>query len=73
MLPLSGVRAAMPADTPTVSPAQRAKQVAQRQRLLQARFKGADPARPEILRRLAAIQKLLGHKVSGQTVAKTGL
>lgn len=73
VLPLSAVRGAMPAGTPTVTRAQRAAQVARRQRLLQTRFRGADPARPQILRRLAAIQKLLGQKVAGQSVSDTGL
>ncbi|MCU1458469.1 MAG: hypothetical protein JWL73_2561 [Actinomycetia bacterium] len=73
VLPLSGVRAALPPDTPTVTRAQRAAQLAQRQRLLQARFTGADPKRSELLRRFTKMQALVGHKIAGQSLFDTGL
>lgn len=58
------LRALLPGDTPTVTPDERTRQLARRQRLLETRFAGADPARPELLRRLREIEQLLGQPVA---------
>ena len=64
VLDLGDLRAALPSDTPTVTPEERTTQLALRQQLLEARFRDADPAQPEILRRLHEIERLLGQEVS---------
>ena len=66
VLDLSDVRGALPSDTPTVTPEQRTSQLARRQQLLETRFRDADPAQPEILRRLHAIEGLLGKSLPVQ-------
>ena len=64
VLDLGDLRAALPSDTPTVTPEERTTQLALRQQLLETRFRDADPAQPEILRRLHEIERLLGQEVS---------
>lgn len=64
VLALGDLRAALPSGTPAVTPAERASQLALREQLLEARFRNADPARPEILRRLHEIERLLGQAVA---------
>lgn len=63
VLPLDAVRAALPSDTPTVTAEERTSRIARRRQLLEERFRDADPAGPELLRRLDAIERLLGQQV----------
>lgn len=64
VLSLGDVRGALPSDTPTVTPEERASRIARRREILEARFEAADPARPELLRRLHEIERLLGRPVA---------
>ena len=66
VLDLSDLRTALPSDTPTVTPEQRSGELARRRQLLEARFRAADPARTEILRRLHEVERLLGRSLPVQ-------
>jgi hypothetical protein len=68
---LSGIRAALPGDTPVISAAERTARLAERERLLRARFRDADPALPEVIRRLRALEQLLGRELDVQTLDET--
>jgi hypothetical protein len=59
------LRSVLPADTPVVTPAQRKAALAVRAAQLRRRFADADPASPELLRRLDAVERLVGHKLAG--------
>lgn len=61
---VSAVRDALPSDTPTVTAEERAADLALREQLLEARFRDSDPTQPEILRRLQAIEQLLGQEIA---------
>jgi hypothetical protein len=63
VLAVDAVRAALPSDTPLVTPSERAELLGRRRQLLDDRFRDADPAEPEIQRRLAEVERLLGHSV----------
>jgi hypothetical protein len=65
---LGDVRSALPGDTPVVSPAERTAWLAERERLLRARFRDADPALPEVVRRLRALERMLGRELDVQTI-----
>lgn len=60
------LRSVLPEDTPVVTPEQRREALAEREALLRQRFSGADPSRPELLRRLRAVEELLGHPIAQQ-------
>ncbi len=64
----SAVRSVLPSDTPTVTTSEQADNQAQRTEELETRFANADPARPEVLRRLQAIESLLGRALPDQTL-----
>jgi hypothetical protein len=64
VLDLGELRTVLPSDTPTVTPEERTSQLALRRQLLETRFRDADPAGPEILRRLHEIERLLGQEVA---------
>jgi hypothetical protein len=64
----SAVRSALPADMPTVTPTQRVSSQELRTSEILGRFQNADPARPELLRRLRAIEGLLGQNLPEQTL-----
>ena len=62
------VMALLPPGTPRVTPQQRSASLAERTRLLRNRFEGADPALPEIVRRLRAVEALAGARLPVQTI-----
>ncbi len=64
----SAVHSALPADMPTVTPTQRVSSQELRTTEVLSRFQNADPARPELLRRLQAIETLLGQNLPEQTL-----
>jgi hypothetical protein len=70
---VADLRQHLPGNTPSVSPPQRAEQLAERNRLLVARFRDADPQHHEILRRLGAVEDMLGrdlplHSIRGEQI-----
>ncbi|HXY91489.1 MAG TPA: hypothetical protein VEP49_03360 [Acidimicrobiia bacterium] len=65
---LADLRRHLPGDTPSVGRHERAEQLAARERLLAVRFRGADPQHPEIVRRLDAVETLLGHALPLHTI-----
>lgn len=64
VLALADLRAALPSDTRWVTPAERTHRLALRRQHLEARFGDADPAQPELRRRLHEIERLLGREVA---------
>jgi hypothetical protein len=64
----TALRSVLPADTPVVSPAQRKAALRERTAQLQQRFAHADPHLPERVRRLRAIEALLGHRLAASTI-----
>ena len=68
VMKLDAVRSALPGDTPVVGAAERAVQLAERERLLRARFRDADPALLEVVRRLRALERMLGRPLDVQTI-----
>ena len=65
---LADLRQHLPGNTPSVSPQQRAEQLAERKRLLMARFQYADPQHHEIVRRLGAVKDMLGRDLPLHTI-----
>jgi hypothetical protein len=69
----SALRSVLPSDTPTVTISEQSAIQAQRTEELESRFANADPARHEILRRLQAIESLLGRALPHQTLPSESL
>ncbi len=65
----SAVRASLPSDTRHVTPSQQAATQSQRTDEITSRLQHADPSHAEILRRLHAIETLLGRPLPRQTLA----
>jgi hypothetical protein len=65
---LASVRDALPAETPGVDGAARARHFSERARQLRERFVDADPALPEIVRRRDELERLLGRRLPVQTI-----
>ena len=58
----------LPPETPRVSPEERKAALEKRADLLRRRFIGADPQLPELLRRLHAVEALVGRRLAERTI-----
>jgi hypothetical protein len=65
---VSDVRAALPSDTPTVTPVQRQLELFGRALLLTARYFGADPSHRLMVDRLQTIEHLVGQTLPDQLI-----
>ena len=62
---LSQLRRALPADTPSVTPAERAQSLHRRALGVEARFERTDPSRPELERRIAQLRRVVAQPIPG--------
>ena len=65
---VASLREHLPPDTPVVTPRQRERALARRAAQLRRRFEHADPALPEVLRRLHAVEAWVGHPLAGHGI-----
>ena len=65
---LDGLHDALPNETPVVTPTERVRHLAERERQVRERFRDADPSLAEIVRRRDAIERLLGQPLPVQTI-----